>query len=32
MAREQELLSALSTAELKQLNALLRKVILSVDR
>src|SRR6187551_781436 len=32
MAREQGLLSALSAAELKQLNALLRKVILSFDR
>ena len=31
MARDQRLLSALSTAELKQLNALLRKVILSFD-
>jgi DNA-binding MarR family transcriptional regulator len=31
MAREQQVLSALSTAELKQLNALLRKVILSFD-
>ncbi|MFI7599458.1 MarR family winged helix-turn-helix transcriptional regulator [Actinoplanes sp. NPDC049681] len=31
IARDRELLSALTTAELKQLNALLRKVILSFD-
>jgi DNA-binding MarR family transcriptional regulator len=32
MAREQHLLSALTAEELRQLNALLRKVILSFDR
>jgi DNA-binding MarR family transcriptional regulator len=32
MAREQQLLSALSAQELRQLNALLRKVILSFDQ
>ena len=31
MAREQQLMSALTAAELRQLNALLRKVILSVE-
>jgi hypothetical protein len=31
MAREQQLLSALSAEELRQLNGLLRKVILSFD-
>jgi hypothetical protein len=32
MAREQQLLAALSAQELRQLNALLRKVILSFDQ